>query len=84
MTVATTEGGRSVTTVSSATPQPVSALVQGVTAPHTVLAEDEALKEATQAGVAERWARIEERTAFGCVDWYLYPEERRPGSHPSP
>jgi hypothetical protein len=36
----------------------------------------EALKEAARAGVAERWARIEDCSKFGCVDWYLYPGER--------
>lgn len=37
----------------------------------------EALKEAARAGVAERCARIDEESMFGCVDWYLYPQERR-------
>jgi hypothetical protein len=37
----------------------------------------EALKRAARDGVTERWERIEDRSMYGCVDWYLYPEEQR-------
>jgi hypothetical protein len=47
-------------------------------------AGDEALKEAARAGVAERYAQIEDRSVYGCVDWYLYPQERRAEPRPGP
>jgi hypothetical protein len=37
----------------------------------------EALKRAARDGVTERWERIEDRSMYGCVDWYLYPDEQR-------
>jgi hypothetical protein len=36
----------------------------------------EALKRAAREGSPSRWERIEECSMYGCVDWYLYPEER--------
>lgn len=57
---------------------------EAATEARKVLRPDEALKEATQAAVAERWAHIEDRSAFGCVDWYLYPEVRRQEPQPRP
>jgi hypothetical protein len=37
----------------------------------------EALKRAACDGVSERWERIDDSSAYGCVDWYLYPEGQR-------
>jgi hypothetical protein len=42
----------------------------------------EALKKAARAGVTDRWERIEDSCMYGCVDWYLYPEEPRDRLHP--
>jgi hypothetical protein len=41
-------------------------------------ADVEAMKRAAQDGVSERWERIDNCCAYGCVDWYLYPDGERP------
>jgi hypothetical protein len=75
MTVATTgEGDRTAIGVGGELPNAES---RTETARAVTRVGADALKAAARAGVEERYARLEDRSKFGCVDWYLYPHTKQ-------
>jgi len=81
MTAITDESERIATGVSGGAGQDARKAASAAATAADIARATEALKEAARAGVADRCARIEDRSMFGCVDWYLYPEERRADPH---